>query len=147
MVTAFVGVGVYTFYPPPQTEFDRQIEDLNREEQAVRNSRPLSELTPADRNAIQELNNQRNDLADAARLARAGWGRRTSIILIAFATLAMGVSLLSAGQLPVIGNGLLLGGVFTMVYGVGTPSRTFARLDARLTRACSRGSSTTCLRT
>lgn len=31
----------------------------------------------------------------------------------------MAVSLLRAVQLPVISNGLLLGGVFTMVYGVG----------------------------
>ena len=36
-----------------------------------------------------------------------------------FATLTMAVSLVRAGQLPVIGNGLLLGGVFTMLYGVG----------------------------
>jgi hypothetical protein len=35
------------------------------------------------------------------------------------ATLAMAVSLIRADQLPVISNGLLLGGVFTMLYGVG----------------------------
>ena len=35
------------------------------------------------------------------------------------ATLAMVVSLVRASQLPVISNGLLLGGVFTMLYGVG----------------------------
>ena len=34
-------------------------------------------------------------------------------------TLAMAVSLVRAHQLPVISNGLLLGGVFTMIYGVG----------------------------
>jgi hypothetical protein len=31
----------------------------------------------------------------------------------------MAVSLVRADQLPVISNGLLLGGVFTMLYGVG----------------------------
>lgn len=31
----------------------------------------------------------------------------------------MAVSLVRADQLPVISNGLLLGGVFTMIYGVG----------------------------
>jgi len=35
------------------------------------------------------------------------------------ATLVMAVSLIQAERLPVISNGLLLGGVFTMVYGVG----------------------------
>ena len=119
MVTAFVGVGVYTFHPPPQTEFNLQIQDLNRREQAIRNSRPPAELTTADRDQIQELNIERNELTDAARLARSAWGRSTSIILIAFATLAMAVSLVRAHQLPVISNGLLLGGVFTMIYGVG----------------------------
>jgi membrane protein implicated in regulation of membrane protease activity len=35
------------------------------------------------------------------------------------ATLAMAISLIAAAQLPVISNGLLMGGVFTMLYGVG----------------------------
>lgn len=41
------------------------------------------------------------------------------MILIGLATLVMAISLVRADQLPVISNGLLLGGVFTMVYGVG----------------------------
>ncbi len=119
MVTAFIGVGVYTFHPSPQTEFDLQIQNLNDQEQAIRNSLPPSELTTADRDRIQELHNERSELRDAAQVVRAAWGRSTSIILIVFATLAMAVSLLRADQLPVISNGVLLGGVFTMVYGVG----------------------------
>lgn len=119
MLTAFVGVGVYTFHPPPQQELNRQIEDLSRREQAIRISRPADELTAADRDQLQEINNERNSLTDAVRTAREPWGRSTSIVLIVFATLAMAVSLVRADQLPVISNGLLLGGVFTMVYGVG----------------------------
>lgn len=118
MLTAFVGVGVYTFHPPPE-EFNTQIRDLNRREQAIRNTRPPNELTSVDRNQIQEINRQRNELRDAEAEARKPWGRSTSVILIVFATLAMGVSLVRADQLPVISNGLLLGGVFTMLYGVG----------------------------
>jgi len=30
MVTAFVGVGVYAFHPPPQTEYTRQIQEGSR---------------------------------------------------------------------------------------------------------------------
>ena len=119
MVTAFVGVGVYTFHPPPQTEFERQIEELNRQEESIRNRRPPDELTPSDRDQIQALSTDRNELSDATRVAREAWGRSTSIVLIVFATLAMSVSLLRADRLPVISNGLLLGGVFTMLYGVG----------------------------
>jgi hypothetical protein len=119
MVTAFVGVGVYTFHPPPRQDLNRQLQDLNRREQAIRNSRPPNELTAAERDQLQEINNTRNSLNDAAATAREPWGRSTSIILIVFATLAMAVSLVRADQLPVISNGLLLGGLFTMVYGVG----------------------------
>jgi len=119
MVTAFIGVGAYTFYPPPQRELERQIQDLNRREESIRNSRPSDDLTDADRDQIRELNDERNALSDAARAAREDWGRVMSIILVALATLVMAVSLIRSDQLPVISNGLLMGGVFTMIYGVG----------------------------
>jgi hypothetical protein len=118
MLTTFVGVGAYTFHPPPE-QYDKQIRDLARREQEIRISRPANELTAEDREQIREINRQRNGLIDAAAEARKPWGRSTSVILITFATLAMGVSLVRAGQLSVISNGLLLGGVFTMLYGVG----------------------------
>jgi hypothetical protein len=118
MVTAFVGVGVYTFYPPDKT-VDRQREQLNRQEQAIRNSKAANDLTPADREQIQKLTDRRNQLADTSQEGLERWGRSTSIILIAFATLVMAVSLIRADQLPVISNGLLLGGLFSMIYGVG----------------------------
>jgi hypothetical protein len=118
MLTAFVGVGVYTFHRPPE-QFDSQIRDLARREATIRNSRPTSELTAADQDRIQEIDRQRRELVDAATEARKPWGRSTSVILIVFATLIMAVSLVRADQLPVISNGLLLGGLFTMLYGVG----------------------------
>lgn len=118
MLAAFVGVGVYTFHSPPE-QFDSQIRDLARREQAIRNSRSPNELEASDRDQIQEIDRQRNDLRDAAENARKPWVQSTSIILMVFATLIMAVSLVRPGQLPVISNGLLLGGIFTMLYGVG----------------------------
>jgi hypothetical protein len=118
MVTAFVGVGVYTFHPPDK-EPQRQMQELSRREQAIRNSKPANDLTAEDRAQIQALTDQRDQLADASQVGFEMWARSTSIILITLATLAMAVSLIRADQLPVISNGLLLGGVFTMVYGVG----------------------------
>lgn len=118
MLTAFIGVGVYTFHPPAK-ELDRQIQELDRREQALRNGAPHDELSAADRDEVRQLTDSRNELYDAAQARREAWGRSTSIILIALATLVMAVSLVRADQLPVISNGLLLGGVFTMVYGVG----------------------------
>lgn len=118
MVTAFVGVGVYTFYPPDKS-VGRQMEQLGREQQAIRNSKAANELTPADREQIQQLTDRRNQLMDESRVRQEAWGRSTSVILIAFATLVMAISLIRAEQLPVMSNGLLLGGLFTMIYGVG----------------------------
>ncbi len=118
MVTAFVGVGVHTFYGPPQ-QFDREIRDLNRRQQAIRDARAPEPLTPDDREQMRQVTAERDQLMDATEVVRNRWGRWTSIILIAFATLAMVVSLVRAEQLPVVSNGLLLGGVFTMLYGVG----------------------------
>lgn len=119
MVTAFIGVGVYTFYPFPGIPFSERLQELRRQEQAVRNSRSDVQLTPADRARIQEIQNESNRAQDSLNSAREHWGRRTSIILIIFATLTMAISLVRAQSLPAISNGLLLGGVFTMLYGVG----------------------------
>jgi hypothetical protein len=118
MLTAFAGVGVYTFHPPPE-QFNNEIRELERQEQAIRISKPEQELTPADRDRIQKIVRQRNKLVDAAEQARKQWTLGTSIILIIFATFAMAVSLLRSDRMPVISNGLLLGGVFAMLYGVG----------------------------
>ena len=120
MVTAFVGVGAYTFHPPPHEQLARQVQQLDRQEVAIRDSRPPEQLTAEDRAAqIQMLNSERDQLSDAMQQAREGWARSTSIILITLATLVMAVSLVRSEQLPVVGNGLLLGGLFTMVYGIG----------------------------
>src|SRR5690349_12241201 len=118
MLTAFVGVGVYTFHPPPQ-RFDNELRDLGRKEQAVRDARAPNELTSADRDSLQAMERRRNALIDAAAAARIPWARTTSITLIVVATLAMAASLMGADRLHVISNGLLLGGVFLMLYGVG----------------------------
>lgn len=119
MVTAFVGVGVYTFYPPPQEALTLQIQDLDRLEVTIRDSRPPDQLTEADRAQIQALNDERNRLNDALRETRDEWARITSVVLIMFATVVMTVSLGVSTPVLVIGNGLLMGGIFTMVYGVG----------------------------
>jgi hypothetical protein len=119
MVTSFIGVGVYTFYPSPAREFQNDMVRLSRAEQAIRNSKAPDDLTTEDRARLQQVADERARAEDRNRASQEGWGRTTSIVLIAFATLAMSISLLRAVQLPVISNGLLLGGLFTMVYGVG----------------------------
>ncbi|MEX0892870.1 MAG: hypothetical protein WEB88_11950 [Gemmatimonadota bacterium] len=118
MLSTFAGVAVYTFYPPPE-RFEEQIRELNREEEAIRSATPSDERPVEERDRLRRISLERDELRDAAREARVPWSRNTSLILVAFATLAMAVSLVRADRLPVISNGLLLGGLFTMLYGVG----------------------------
>jgi hypothetical protein len=118
MVTAFVGVGVYTFHPPDEA-LEAQLRELDRQEQAAGAGRAMDPPTEEERARMQERMDARSAVMEAHRETRDAWERSTSMILIAFATLIMAISLVRADQLPVISNGLLLGGVFTMVYGVG----------------------------
>jgi hypothetical protein len=118
MLSTFAGVSVYTFYGPPEGP-DDQMQELSREERAIRDASPAGELPEGDRQRLQDIAVERDALRETAEQERRPWSRNTSVILIAFATLTMAVSLVRADELPVISNGLLLGGLFTMVYGIG----------------------------
>jgi hypothetical protein len=65
LLTAFVGVCVYAFYPPP-AQHEREIRELSRSERAIRDSRPPGELTEAERAHVLELVVRRDALSDAA---------------------------------------------------------------------------------
>ncbi len=119
MVVAFIGVGVYTFYPPPEQRLDDQVQELYRQQEDIQNFKDQSQLTAADREKLRTVQLAIRKLEDKQQASRETWGRNTSIILITFATIVMSISLIRAEQLRVISNGLLLGGVFTMLYGTG----------------------------
>ena len=118
MLTVFFGIGVYTFHPPP-TQFKDQIKELKKQEQVIKTTKKASELTSSDRDRLEEIALKRRELMISAEEARKPWCLSTSIILIVFSTLTLVVSLVKAVQLQVVSNGLLLGGVFTMLYGMG----------------------------
>lgn len=119
MVTAFIGVGVYTFYPPPEERFQEELQTLYRQQEDIQGFKDQTQLTAAERTKLRAIQDQIREIEDKQNVSREVWGRNTSIVLIAFATLVMSVSLVRADQLRVISNGLLLGGLFTMLYGIG----------------------------
>lgn len=119
MVMAFIGVGVYTFYPPPDPAGQEALQELYRQQEDIQGFKDPTALTDAERERLRGVQAEIRVVEDRLAAEREVWGRNTSIILIAFATLTMAISLVRADQLPVISNGLLLGGVFTMIYGVG----------------------------
>ena len=119
MVLAFIGIGVNTFYPQPEYRENPEIRELYRQQEQIWNNNREGELSPADQAKVDEIQEQINVLQAEEEEVRQVWSRNTSIVLIIFATAVMGISLVRSDQLRVISNGLLLGGLFTMVYGVG----------------------------
>jgi hypothetical protein len=119
MLTAFFGVGVYTFHPPPAREYDEALQQLHRDQQDVRKMRSDTELSAAARDSLANIQSEIREFEDARRERSEGWATSTSIVLVILATISMAVSLVRADQLRILSNGLLLGGVFTMLYGTG----------------------------
>lgn len=119
MVLAFIGIGVITFYPQPDYDEPPEMRELQREQEAIYSKDRDGEMSAADQKRVDELQEEMDALWEEQEEVRQNWARNTSIILILFATAVMGISLVLSEQLRVISNGLLLGGLFTMVYGVG----------------------------
>ncbi|PKQ29572.1 MAG: hypothetical protein CVT60_04675 [Actinobacteria bacterium HGW-Actinobacteria-10] len=124
MVVAVVGIGVNTFYEAPEQQYQTRLSELNREREELYRGNEAAEkgtgdLSAADRKRANEIDRETSDIYAEIEKAVPAWARNTSIVLIVFATVVMGISLVRSDQLRVISNGLLLGGLFTMVYGVG----------------------------
>jgi len=119
MVLAVVGVGVNTFYPSPTETYQKEMQEISRQMEALNFKSPSGVTNAADKAELARLTAKQNVLQDKIDAEQKIWARNTSIVLVLFATLVMGVSLLMSEQLRVLSNGLLLGGLFTMIYGVG----------------------------
>jgi uncharacterized protein HemX len=119
MVLAFIGIGVNTFFPSPATQHEQEQQAISRQIESINAKNQNKSLDATDQAKIQKLQDQQNALQDKINAETKAWARTTSIILVIFATFVMGISLLLSDQLRVLSNGLLLGGLFTMLYGIG----------------------------
>ena len=119
MVLAVVGVGVNTFYQSPAETFRQEQQNISRQMEQLNIKNPTGITDAATKAQQARLQAQQNALQDKIDAQMKPWARNTSITLVLFATLVMGVSLIRSEQLRVISNGLLLGGLFTMLYGAG----------------------------
>ena len=127
MITAVVGVGVYTFHPNPGEETQDQIQALYDERAAIdgcnsptpNECRTWNQLTAAERARTKAIDAQVTTLQRAAEEKSSQWRMSTSVILIVIATMLMAVALALGDSVSVLSNGILLGGLFTMLYGVG----------------------------
>lgn len=126
MIAAVVGLGVYTFMPSPGERTQQQVSDLSEQRddilgcsKSAYTCRSYDELTVAEKARYEQLTQQIDDLQDRADQERDAWAQRTAIVLIVVATALMALSLLMTESMVVLSNGILLGGLFTMLYGVG----------------------------
>jgi hypothetical protein len=121
MVLAFVAVGVNTFYPSPQETHSKEIQAIQAKMDTinVKQQGPSTTLSAADQAQLAAYQAEMNITQAKITAEMEAWGLYTSIILIVYATIVMSVSLVRSEQLRVISNGLLLGGLFSMVYGAG----------------------------
>lgn len=130
LLTVFIGVGVWTFYPDPVRQgtplAERRDELFKKQEQiSIKSGK---DITPAEQQESARIQDEIEELDDVIEKERGDWAVVTSIILISFATLLMVVSLLLPEAARVISNGVLLGGLLSMIYGTGW---SFAGGDSR----------------
>ncbi|NLB43498.1 MAG: hypothetical protein GX815_14850 [Clostridiales bacterium] len=120
MVVALVGVGTNTVLPSPADRYNEQIQELSRELDSYHiKTSTNNELSPTEQAEYEAIQREITELYTVSDLETRDWARTSSIILVIFATLVMSISLIRAEQLKVLSNGLLLGGIFTMIYGAG----------------------------
>ncbi|MDO9108691.1 MAG: hypothetical protein Q7U89_06830 [Coriobacteriia bacterium] len=119
MVLAFVGIGVNTFYESPDQKNQPELDKLYRQQEQINRQTGGKAFTPAQEAENAVVQKKIDALQKDLEAKRQIWARNTSIVLIVFATFVMGISLIRSEQLRVISNGLLLGGLLTMIYGSG----------------------------
>lgn len=114
IIAVVVGVGVSTFHSNPADDTRQQLETLYQQQE--QGKFPDATVTAEDR-AVQE---QIMALEAVAQEQEQDWAASTSLIVIVIATglLAGAVGLARMPQAWVFSTGLLLGGIFTMLYGV-----------------------------
>lgn len=121
LLTIFVGVGVSAFYPAPQTpEYPAVLETYGKQ--------PTAEQSDAQVDAQREFDRE----SQLHQVELSQYNRDVSIIVLVAAILFVAVSLLYERRIRVIADGILLGGVFSLVYSIG---RSFAAEDSKYTFA------------
>jgi len=119
LLAIFVGVGVSAFYPAPKAP--QYPSSLATPEKAA-----PSEQTDAQLDAQREYERE----YEVFRAQDASYNRNVSIIVLVAAVIFVVVSLLFESKIRIIADGILLGGVFSLVYSIG---RSFQADDSKYT--------------
>ncbi len=108
LFAAFIGFGLATFYKAPKApeypielSYPAPVKDGTTDATALAKQR--------------DFDKQQKDY----QTEMSNYNLYASIVLIAIAVVVLAVSMLGLEKVEVIGDGLTLGGVFTLVYGLG----------------------------
>lgn len=104
MIALFVGFGISVFYPGP-TAPDYPTGLVNKSS---------DELTVAEQEAQTDYDNQSKIYQDDFAV----YSRTVSVVAIIFSVLLLIVSLTLLSGVAVINDGVLFGGIFTLLYGI-----------------------------
>jgi len=115
LLAIFVGVGINTFYGEPKAP-----------EYTVGLNTYGKEPTPAQIEQQREFDKK----VEQHNKKMQPYNRNVSIIALAAAVVFLAVGLIFERRIPVIADGIMLGGVFTLLYSLG---RSFASEDTNYT--------------
>jgi hypothetical protein len=131
LLVIVIGVGVWTFYPQPygpDSPEQKKIDQLYRQQEQINVAVGGKSLDTTQSAEVKRIQDEIEALDESMQGARDDWAVTTSIILLSFATILMAISLFLPEHMRVFSNGILLGGLFTIVYGTGW---SFAGGDSR----------------
>jgi hypothetical protein len=120
LVALFVGLGISAFYPAPKSpEAPISVQKY---------SGPLQtsdSLTPEQKKESEAYEKAQREYYEKTM---PDYNKKVSIITLVAAIVILVISLVLVNKILIISDGLLLGGVFTLMYSIG---RSFAGADAK----------------
>lgn len=102
IIAVFIGVALNTFYPAPEYPRSDVYESAEFEKRE-----PTAEEQRGEQRIQEEYEAKMQD-----------WSQVASIVILVSATALVALGLFMAEKMPIIPNGILLGGLFTLFYGV-----------------------------
>ncbi len=120
LLALFVGLGIQTFYPGPEMpEPTSGVEFAPRESDAP---------TEEQREALAENDRQWRQWQEEQQT----YNRNVAVVALGASVALLGLSLVLEKRNRVLTNGVMLGGLFTLIYAIG---RSFASSETRMTFA------------
>lgn len=107
LLTAFVGVGIFTFYKQPTPPDSRAMFEQ------------LGKLDP-DSEEFKKIEVEHRAKQEQFELELSEYYKVASIIALIAAVVFVVVGLAAANKLHVLSDGLLLGGIFTLIYSISS---------------------------